>query len=166
MHIKGVIAFIYYLFYIILICFSALIKDYPLLYFTSTQTCLTLLLAFFGSIKVKNLYCFFGILITQEIAIIGNFYLNEQLSVLILFFGFIITNGFLNAWETPEEENNTVIELENYVDLTGNYSDCCICLEDIEKGVMLDCRHKYHCDCINKWKKINPICPLCCRNLK
>ena len=162
----NLIGYICYIIYIIFLCSSILLKDFILLYFVTTNFFLTLLLAILSSIKEENLYCFFGILIVQELTIICNYFLNQQLSVLCLFFGFLITNWFINAWDIIVPERNVTVELENYVDLTGNYADCCICLEDIEKGVVLECRHKYHCDCINRWKKINPICPLCCRELK
>ena len=42
-------------------------------------------------------------------------------------------------------------------------NECSICLEDIHKNEekVLMCNHKFHKKCINKWTKINNICPLC-----
>ena len=42
-------------------------------------------------------------------------------------------------------------------------NECSICLEDIHKNEekILMCNHKFHKKCINKWTKINNICPLC-----
>ena len=42
---------------------------------------------------------------------------------------------------------------------------CSICLEDFKEGtevVLLPCRsHTYHVDCIEKWLKVNSLCPEC-----
>lgn len=41
---------------------------------------------------------------------------------------------------------------------------CTICycnLQDLEEIKILNCRHIYHPSCIDKWMKINKLCPLC-----
>lgn len=39
---------------------------------------------------------------------------------------------------------------------------CCICHEDVSlNDTVLPCKHIYHNECIERWKDINPVCPLC-----
>ena len=42
---------------------------------------------------------------------------------------------------------------------------CSICLEDFKAGcevVLLPCRnHTFHVECIEKWLKVNSVCPEC-----
>jgi len=39
---------------------------------------------------------------------------------------------------------------------------CVICLDEIDKDVKyLRCFHSFHTDCINKWEKESPQCPVC-----
>lgn len=49
-----------------------------------------------------------------------------------------------------------------------NNDECSICLEDIEfKDLeILSCNHKFHKECIEIWRKKNPICPYCRKFLK
>ncbi|KAJ4758069.1 E3 ubiquitin-protein ligase [Rhynchospora pubera] len=47
-------------------------------------------------------------------------------------------------------------------------AECCICLSAYDDGVMLrelPCGHHFHCSCIDKWLRINAICPLCKYNI-
>ena len=42
--------------------------------------------------------------------------------------------------------------------------ECSICLDLISKDIIiykLECNHKFHQTCINKWTMINNSCPLC-----
>jgi hypothetical protein len=39
--------------------------------------------------------------------------------------------------------------------------ECSICLEKIEKGVEMNCKHQYHIHCITQWNLIKNQCPLC-----
>lgn len=46
------------------------------------------------------------------------------------------------------------------------YKDCSICLESFYKNdelVQLNCpnEHTYHSSCLQKWLKVNPVCPIC-----
>ena len=42
----------------------------------------------------------------------------------------------------------------------------CFCLDTKqEQGVKLSCNHTFHKDCIEKWININPICPICRKEL-
>lgn len=46
----------------------------------------------------------------------------------------------------------------------GSNDSCVICRMDYEDGetlTLLSCKHSYHPDCINKWLKINKVCPVC-----
>jgi hypothetical protein len=47
-------------------------------------------------------------------------------------------------------------------------NECSICLEPIRasnESLTLECCHKYHVDCIKRWKQNNESCPLCRDNL-
>jgi len=46
---------------------------------------------------------------------------------------------------------------------------CPICLEDFTSGAelrVMPCHHKYHRCCLDKWLKINAVCPICNMNIK
>ncbi|KAI5063426.1 hypothetical protein GOP47_0021973 [Adiantum capillus-veneris] len=48
--------------------------------------------------------------------------------------------------------------------LSAEDAVCCICLGKYKDGVDLrglPCTHFFHVDCVDKWLKINAICPLC-----
>ena len=54
------------------------------------------------------------------------------------------------------------------LDMTKDGSEdhvCSICLEDFKEGsvvVLLPCRsHTYHVECIEKWLRVNSLCPEC-----
>jgi hypothetical protein len=51
---------------------------------------------------------------------------------------------------------------------TRNTFECTICLEDIKDGdyvSLTECFHIYHHRCLNGWLVINPICPICDKDL-
>ncbi|KAG0534708.1 hypothetical protein BDA96_04G302800 [Sorghum bicolor] len=46
--------------------------------------------------------------------------------------------------------------------------ECCICISAYDDGAKLcelPCGHHFHCICINKWLRINVMCPLCQYNV-
>lgn len=48
----------------------------------------------------------------------------------------------------------------------NDYDECAICLQPTYKTckrpvTYLPCAHKYHQDCIDKWLKRKPNCPMC-----
>lgn len=48
--------------------------------------------------------------------------------------------------------------------ISAEDAECCICLakyEDNDDIRELPCHHFFHLECINKWLKINTLCPLC-----
>ena len=45
--------------------------------------------------------------------------------------------------------------------------NCPICFMEIKQKVILDCcQHNFCTFCINKWRAINPICPLCRKKIR
>jgi hypothetical protein len=40
-------------------------------------------------------------------------------------------------------------------------SDCPVCLEPIETPLRTECGHFYHFECIRRWARVNPTCPVC-----
>ncbi|XP_010552923.1 PREDICTED: RING-H2 finger protein ATL66-like [Tarenaya hassleriana] len=44
-------------------------------------------------------------------------------------------------------------------------SECCICLGGFEDGdkvkVLPQCRHCYHCECVDRWLRSESSCPIC-----
>lgn len=60
---------------------------------------------------------------------------------------------------------------ENNCSNSGSGLDyrCPICLENFASGVeirVMPCQHKYHRRCLDKWLKINAVCPICNMNIK
>lgn len=155
---------IYILYMISIGCLSA-INNLILLYSSLTNVFLFSFLLFLSTIKVNEVKYFIILFIIQEIIFISCLFLDEKLWILIQFFGFLLTNGILIEWKPKEIPIIYTIELENYTNESEEIIDCCICLDNIEKGVELSCEHKYHCSCINEWKKIRSVCPLCSREI-
>jgi hypothetical protein len=61
-----------------------------------------------------------------------------------------------------------VLETKNSHDhcgsVTGGEFECAICLSNEEPSSrhrILECKHKFHAKCINKWSLISKTCPLC-----
>lgn len=45
-----------------------------------------------------------------------------------------------------------------------NDNECVICMEEFKQGEVVStliCDHRFHGQCISKWKKISHQCPLC-----
>ncbi|XP_057980844.1 RING-H2 finger protein ATL66 [Malania oleifera] len=53
---------------------------------------------------------------------------------------------------------------------TGEIAECCICLSTYQDGdkvkVLPECCHSYHCECVDRWLKTQPSCPLCRSSLR
>ena len=72
-------------------------------------------------------------------------------------------SSLLESRDSDEEEI-----VEDMLDMTKDGSEdhvCSICLEDFKEGsvvVLLPCRsHTYHVECIEKWLRVNSLCPEC-----
>ena len=52
-----------------------------------------------------------------------------------------------------------------YLCNSSDFSKCVVCLEGFRKGISkykeLNCGHRFHVRCINKWLKVNKACPHC-----
>ena len=49
-------------------------------------------------------------------------------------------------------------------DTDGQKEQCVICMEDIKQGTtlkVLNCGHKFHSRCIDRWLKRKATCPVC-----
>lgn len=60
-----------------------------------------------------------------------------------------------------QEEAKNVIHMLA-LDVQGE--DCPICLDELNECIMLDCGHKFHTECMNKWleeQSPEATCPLC-----
>jgi hypothetical protein len=68
----------------------------------------------------------------------------------------------VDTFNTIEQnkESSTIKFIEVDLDIEKQV-DCCICLENIETGVQLNCEHILHKECIQKWYNIKRNCPLC-----
>uniref|UniRef100_A0A183C359 RING-type domain-containing protein n=1 Tax=Globodera pallida TaxID=36090 RepID=A0A183C359_GLOPA len=44
-------------------------------------------------------------------------------------------------------------------------TDCSICLHEFEQSeelkILQNCNHNFHSECVDKWLKENPTCPVC-----
>lgn len=63
-------------------------------------------------------------------------------------------------WNDYQKEKKFSTEIE----MTGDPVDCCICLDEMEKGIQLKCNHVIHKKCLHNMieYQINK-CPLCCQ---
>jgi len=54
-------------------------------------------------------------------------------------------------------------------ELKENQKDCCICLEEFKKGQRikyLPCDHVFHDHCVDRWLRVNGVCPYCKLEIK
>lgn len=60
-----------------------------------------------------------------------------------------------------EQERENVLYM---MSLNVKEEECSICMEELNECVMLDCGHKFHTNCMNKWleeQSPEASCPLC-----
>jgi hypothetical protein len=51
------------------------------------------------------------------------------------------------------------------IEITGDLVNCCICLDNMEKGIKLKCNHVIHKECLHNMMNYDiKKCPLCCQN--
>ncbi|XP_010044497.2 E3 ubiquitin-protein ligase MPSR1 [Eucalyptus grandis] len=43
----------------------------------------------------------------------------------------------------------------------GEEEECAICMEELEEGREMPCRHRFHGGCIERWLGIHGTCPVC-----
>ena len=96
--------------------------------------------------------------------------------VIIPFFIIIISAFFFKNQDRRNLVNLKYYNIQNYEGNIENNEICTICLEQLDnvkesddKIIILNCGHKFHIECINKWtienikikhqKKV--LCPLC-----
>ena len=94
----------------------------------------------------------------------GSFFFNFFVSV----FDFVIlTMKVLNKeWQDFQHRRRVVQQFGRIPDATPDqilqYEDVCsVCLDVIESGKKLPCRHISHSKCLRKWIQIRPTCPTC-----
>lgn len=77
----------------------------------------------------------------------------------------IIENNILENRNSDTNTNfntNNNNSLDEYIEIDIDPSqDCCICLEEMQKGIKLTCNHILHKECMKKWHQIKQSCPLC-----
>jgi hypothetical protein len=66
-----------------------------------------------------------------------------------------------NAQECKEENTTKLTDVEI------NMDDCPICLTELnlQKVYKTNCNHRFHEDCMIKWQKLKPNCPMCRENI-
>jgi hypothetical protein len=102
----------------------------------------------FGYIVVILIISFFEtIIITGGLLVLFN-YIKRQYDKLY------------RKWVNYKKEKKFATEIE----MTGDPVDCCICLDNMEKGIKLKCNHVIHKKCLHNMISydINK-CPLCCK---
>lgn len=90
----------------------------------------------------------------------------------------IITNNLLNIKIKKDSETRNFIknlDIKNIKKCKKECIDCCICLSSVNPNEFireLNCNHKYHKKCIDKWlikmsKQYETIsCPICRQNIE
>ena len=80
------------------------------------------------------------------------------------------TDTILYYYENPifqdVEVNTSVKRLNSSTELKINKMNdfCSICQDNIDKNVIIrkiECGHKFHHECIDKWLETNSFCPIC-----
>lgn len=80
---------------------------------------------------------------------------------IILFYIIIMIIKTINFCQTLFFQRKTNKIINNEVELTIDY-DCCICLDNIENGIILKCKHVLHKECLKEMIESELTnCPLC-----
>ena len=80
------------------------------------------------------------------------------LLAIVLFVLAYLTVGLCIEYRAIREESKP-IEIEMIVISSNDV--CTICLEPCLNGVEIECGHKFHKKCIEKWTSLNKTCPNC-----
>ena len=81
-----------------------------------------------------------------------------------------IENNIENIKKNDVKINKIIIKSRHHFDSDYDYDNyliendlmCVICLNPLLNNVQeLPCKHRYHINCLNKWKTYNDKCPIC-----
>ena len=87
-------------------------------------------------------------------------------NIIILYFLYIIQIGYKKIKTYLLKKHREKMMKE--VDINENHinDSCCICLDDMERGVVLKCNHVLHKECLKELIEYNhKLCPLCCQDI-
>jgi len=85
---------------------------------------------------------------------------SEELLTVGLLLGLFLPRLLLKLVPKPAETTSQ-IELQRFLKETHGET-CAICREDCTaSGVVLECRHCFHFECMETWVSIKSICPTC-----
>lgn len=79
--------------------------------------------------------------------------------------------GYVNrgASQKEIEDLSLKFKVEKESQIPNDNKECMICMDEFKVGDelrRLPCLHVYHPDCIDKWLKTNPTCPICKSDVK
>ena len=73
-----------------------------------------------------------------------------------------IASEYLDNWE--QESNDVPLMLGPFSCTDDRDTECRICTEPLQKEQMicvLECKHLFHEECVRKWGRVKPSCPVC-----
>ena len=97
---------------------------------------------------------------TWEIVLVIYLFLGHKVILVYLLCKFKIGRQEIDG----SEETNINISNETILNISNENNLCTICLDNIKENeyiYKLSCSHKYHIECLNRWVKEKPKCPLC-----
>lgn len=85
--------------------------------------------------------------------------------------------GFIYNKDIDKDNKDIIININKSIDKNKEYEEsleCVICLEELKEEskenkeyiISLKCSHFFHYECIEKWYKKNPTCPICRNNIE
>lgn len=80
----------------------------------------------------------------------------------------IINRVLRESEDDIELKESANVMLNTKVEHFGDDVECCICTDKIIKGedvFVCECNNIIHYDCLDKWVRMKPSCPLCNRDL-
>ena len=89
------------------------------------------------------------------------------LNAIILSIFYSLHNGYRKIKKYLSERRTEKMMKEVDINETHINDSCCICLDNMERGVVLKCNHALHKVCLKELIEYkHKLCPLCCKEIR